>query len=196
MILIGISLNEALTSLAIGLFGSLLASFIFILLLLKYYRPKLFLSNLICQKLEETPGGTRDKFSFKILNKSIYHGYDIHIELFLMTPINHLGANTNLMMKRLEIRTSSMTSIGRFRKNHHDKDPFALYAYLIHTNEPLNQFLTDPNSFVQLRVTGKHGLTGLSDVVIQSYGNADVIKYNSKFAFGDKLDTMAINLTI
>jgi hypothetical protein len=188
--------NEILQAFVINLLSGLIGSFIFIFLLLTFLRPKLSVSPYICLRMEGINESEREKYSFKILNRSIYHAFDVSIELFLMEPITHMGGNNNLKMKSLSIRTSNVTSIVRFRRKHYKKDPFALYAYVCHTNEPLTKYLSSENSYIEIRVTARHGLTGLSDLVIKSFGNNDVIMKSHKFAFGNSLKTVPINLTI
>lgn len=71
---------------------NLIASLIFIYLLLKIGRPKFLISPHICAR--EKDGKT--KYYFKIVNASIFHAFDTDIELRLMKPILHIGNHSNV----------------------------------------------------------------------------------------------------
>lgn len=76
------------------------------------------------------------------------------------------------------------------------KDPFALYANLIHTDENLLSLLEAPESFLELKVTVRHGLTGLADTFVGTFAHQDCIKNGCKFQFGKNLETIPFNKTV
>jgi hypothetical protein len=188
-------------SLIVGIIGSLLVSVGFLWFILNKLRPKIIISPAICLSTESYideagNGKQRNKYTFKIVNQSKYEAYDIIIELFVMQPINHIGANSNLKSKRLAIRTSNMTSINRFRSKNNKQDPFSMFAILIHTNEQLEPLLAAENSFVQLKITARHGLSGLAQTFEERFPNETCIKTNHKFKHGADTGTVPQNQTI
>ncbi len=196
MILLEIKWDELFASAIVNIMSGLIVSFVFLFTLLKCFRPKFIISNLICQSIENRDGKEMPKYSFKLVNKSIYHAFDAKVELFLMQPLQHIGASQNLLLKSLPIRTSNANHIKRYRKKYHQKDPFALFAILVHTNEDIGKMLKEKNSYIELKITVRHGLTGLADTFTQHFGDINVIKQNEKFNFGKDIETMPVNKTI
>ncbi|MBV9961149.1 MAG: hypothetical protein JO072_02780 [Parafilimonas sp.] len=177
---------------------NILASGIFIFLLLWLGKPKFNISCFICAMPETNPEFNKGKdnvikYTMKIVNKSIFHAFDTDFELRLMSPTFHTAAHSNLMIISLPARAAKMKHIPRYRKNYKDKDPFALFANLIHTTEDLRSFLNVPENYLELKVTVRHGLTGLADTFIQTFSNPDCIKPNHKFGFGKRLDVIPFN---
>ena len=132
-----------------------------------------------------------------MVNKSIYHAFECKIELFAMEPIHHTGAKSNVVIKPIVLRTSNLTILPRNRKTYNaTKDPFSLFAHTFFTEEDITPLLSNGNSYLELPVTGRHGLTGLADTFIIQYANETVIKENHKFDFGNKLDTISVNQSV
>ena len=189
--------ENQLVSFAVNILSGILVSLFFLFLLLKFYRPKIIISNLICSTpeafvKEDGQSGIRKKYSFKILNTSIYNAFDATFELFSMESITHTSGKNNLRIKRLSLRTSNMTNIKRYRKNYLEKDPHALFAILLHTNEPLETYLSKEYNYLELRVTLRHGLTGLAETFTQHFPDTSVINNECKFEFGKKIGVIPI----
>ena len=68
----------------IGIFGSLIASFAFILILYNYLRPKIEISEFIARKRN----GDSIFYHIKIVNKTHWPLIDFRVEIFLRTPEN------------------------------------------------------------------------------------------------------------
>ena len=187
------ALHNGYVALGISVLCNLIASTIFIFLLLKLGRPKFSISKYICSRVIQD-GTTR--YNFKIVNNSIFHAFDAHIELRLMEPRLHVGNHSNLYITSLPFKCANTKHIPRYRKKHEEKDPFALYAILIHTDQDLFALLNSPNSFLELKVTVRHGLTGLADTFVGTFSLQDCIKNGCKFDFGKKLDAIPYNKTV
>ncbi len=192
--------KSALEAFLISTISSLLVSFIFLWFVLHKLRPIIKISSHVCRRPEKYDNNgiedNRNKYSFKIVNKSIYDTFDINVELLLLTPINHTGAKSNLASRHLSVRTSNMTHISRFRRKDSHLDPFKRFAILIHTNEDLDNFLKVQNSFVQIRITARHGLSGLAKTFEQHFSDPSVIKIDHKFEHGENCETMPFNKSI
>ena len=180
--------NEIIAAALIHLLAGTLVAFIFLYLVLVFLRPKIEISKYIC---------LRDgRYWFKVYNRSVYHAFEIKIELFRMVPSNHSGGKSNVDIYKVELHTSDWTSINRFRRKYSEKDPFALYARGIFTEEDLKTPLTQKQTYLELQLTARHGLTGLADRFTQQYPNETVIMEGHKFCFGANLDTMPENESI
>ena len=104
-----------------------------------------------------------------------------------MTPLNHSGANTNLNIFPVTLRTSNITSINRNRRKHSPNDLHNLYAFTLFTEEDIETRLNDKSSYLELRITARHGLSGLADRFVQQFPNGDIIVKGHKFCFGNSL---------
>ncbi len=61
----------------------------------------------------------------------------------------------------------------------------AEHAIRLRTVENLTQYLEDPNCSIELRISLRHGLTGLSKVVRREYSHISELK-KGNFAYGSK----------
>lgn len=63
-----------------GLLGNIIASFIFLFVLLFLFKPKIAISPFICKgELQNEPGVFY--FFIKVVNKSIFSAYDLTVEI-------------------------------------------------------------------------------------------------------------------
>ena len=187
-----------LIGLGANLICGIIVSALFLFYVLNRLRPNFQISKFIC-KIDSDPRedlrGT-PRYTFKIVNKSKYTAFDAKIELFLMTPLPHIGSHQNIRMHPIEIRTSTLNSVPRYRKNYHKKDGFALFAILIHTNEPVFEMLKNEGDYLLLKVTVRHGLSSLAKTLEQQYGDISVINNDCKFGFAEDVTVMPISRTI
>ena len=179
------TLKEMRQSFLINSFSGIFVSFIFILLLLRFFRPKFEISPYICHR--------DGKYYFKVVNKSIYHAFDVTIELFAMTPYLQTESFPSVTMGSVPLQYGNVSTINRFRRNNHTKDPYSLFAINIATEFDVESKISEEKVFFEIRLTARHGLTGLADRFIQRFPNEEVIKENHKFCYGDDLGTMPKN---
>ena len=177
--------REIIGAILIHLLAGTLVAFVFLYLVLVFLRPKIAISPYICYR--------DSSFWFKIVNMSMYHAFDIKIELFKMVPLIHSAGNSNVDIYNTKLKTSDWTSINRYRRKHSEKDPFSLFAQLIFTQSEIEQYLSEPGTYLELQITARHGLTGLADRFTQQFPSETVIKKGHKFCFGSKLGTMNAN---
>ena len=177
--------NEVIGAALIHLLAGTFVAFMFLYLALLLLRPKLLISPYICKR--------GNKYWFKIVNKSMYHAFDVKIELFRMVPINHSGGRSNVDIHAVKLHTSDWTSINRFRRKYSEEDPFSLFAQTIFTEEDLEVPLRENGSYLELQLTARHGLTGLADRFIMQFPNETIIKTGDKFCFGENLGTQPEN---
>jgi len=160
-------------------------SFFFLIILLYFLRPKFDIFPHIC-----FDDGI---YRFKVVNKSIYHAFDISVELFVMSAHPHSDGKSNLNIKTVKMGISKMTSINRYRRNPGKKDPYSLFAITLMSDDDLRSELEKELTFLEFRLTVRHGLTDLADRFVMQYPNQETLKENHKFCYGDILDVIAIN---
>ncbi len=177
--------NEVIGAALIHLFAGTFVAFMFLYLALFLLRPKLLISPYICRR--------GNKYWFKIVNKSLYHAFDVKIELFRMAPISHSGGRFNVDIHPVKLHTSDWTSINRFRRKYSEKDPFSLFAQTIFTEENIEIPLRENGTYLELQLTARHGLSGLADRFIMQFPNEAAIKAGDKFCFGQNLGTIPEN---
>lgn len=174
--------------LIVSIISSFVSSLFFLFFLLRFLRPSFKISKFICYNEE--------RFYFKLVNLSIYNAFDANIELFLMEPFHHTGGNSNVKISPIPLLTNNVTIVNRNRKKINQYDQYALFALLVSTKEPIQEKIAKAGSYIELRLTVRHGLTGLADTFTQQYANGDVIKDGHKFCFANDLNTMPINKSI
>lgn len=179
------TLKEFRQAFLVNVFSGIFVSFIWILLLLRFLRPKFEISPFVCLRNGE--------YHFKIVNKSIYHAFDVNLELFCMIPYTHVNAFPSVTLGSIPLTSGYFTTINRFRKNNHPKDPFSLFALTVSTQYNLEEKIRQPGVFFELRITGRHGLTGLADRYVVRFADEKVIKENHKFEYGCNLSTIPFN---
>ena len=169
----------------VAIVAGIVVSFSFLLILLKFMRPKFKISKYICANDNE--------YLFKIINNSIYHAFDVQIELFEMEPYAHTRGSVNVNIRPISLETKNITSIPRFHKKTRSDDPYNLFALLILTKQDLKTFMAKKGSYIEMRVTVRHGLTGLASTIVQQFDDNDVIREGHKFCYGDQEETIPSN---
>jgi hypothetical protein len=71
-----------------------------------------------------------------------------------------------------------------------------MFAILIHTNEQWEPLLEATSSVVQLKITARHGLSGLAQTFEERFSKVMSIKANHKFKHGTDTGTVPQNQTI
>ncbi|HEV9036552.1 MAG TPA: hypothetical protein VGQ51_08030 [Puia sp.] len=179
------TVNDILAAVIIHILAGTLVAFLFLYLVLVFMRPKLMISKYICKR--------GDMYLFKIVNTSRYHAFDVKIEMFKMVPVSHTGGRSNVSIHHIKMHTSEWTSINRVRRKFSDKDPFCLFAQVIFTEVDIETPLFENGTFLEMRLTARHGLTGFADRFVQQFVNESVLKVGHKFCFGVDLGTMPEN---
>jgi len=183
--------DEVIQSVVINIICGLIVSFIFLYTLLQFLRPSFEISKKICCTTDPETG--KKSYKFKVVNKSIYHAFDTKFELFLMEPVINTVGSYNLKYRVLETNPCYLNHCPRVRNKPSIKDPSALFATILRTEEPIEDMLNKTNTYVELKITARHGLTGLAGAFTQQFGGSDVIAKDHKFQFGKKIGTMHVN---
>ncbi len=110
-----------------------------------------------------------------------------------MIPYTHINALPSVEIHGVPLTTASLTTINRYRKKRHEKDPFSLFAISVFTKYNIEEKLKDQGAYIEFRLTARHGLTGLAHTFVKKYSDESVIKANHKFCYGAELETVPLN---
>lgn len=169
----------------LNIFYNLLASGMFIFLLLFFLRPKIKIAPHICKQRDVFDETNRDCYLFKVVNLSWFSAYDVSVDLSYVRryPVKD-GINSRLFP--LSLKVDKLNFMPSFRpkwlkRNNGD------YAFLFRTYDDLNTLLQDQQKSIFLQVTLRHGLTGLAKVFTIEYVGESDIKTGT-FAHGKKFN--------
>lgn len=174
-------LYSLLQNVLINFLCGLIGSFLFILFLLYFLRPKFEISPYICY--------LNKQYRLKIVNRSIYDAFDISCELVRLEPYHHENGKSSVKIYSINLLTQDMTHIVRYRKKTTDRHPYHLFARTIVAEDLLEESLNAPQSYLELKITVRHGLTGLARTFSQKF-EKNCIKQDHKFKFGRNLETI------
>ena len=172
------------TLLSIGC--SILASFIFLFIVLAFFKPKIKIADIICKNSNQFTDDINEYYFFKIINMSLFSAYDVRVELNVLEK--YQTPPSGMMNKRtisLTLVLSNVSHLPYFRPKWLRKD--ADHCIRFRTLDNLSEIISNPYKSVQLQVTLRHGLTGLVKVFYQDYADVSLIK-EGKFTYGTKVD--------
>lgn len=178
------SISMSLGDFILSIVSSVIASTIFIFLILHYLRPKIEISTEIATNNMFSDLGVPIYF-FKIINRSIFTAYDLSLELMSQEqyPVKN-GMNSRFT--EIPLRRKNLSYVPRY-KWFWKKKEYGEFAILASSTQNIKEILADPHKSLRLQVTLRHGLTGLSKVFHMNYANASVIK-NGVFTFGKSFE--------
>lgn len=165
---------------SIELIGGIIGAFIFLFLVLIFLRPHINISNFIC--VYRPTGAQPPVYYFKIVNLSFFSAHDVDIELFEVKRIPMGGGKYNSKLEKLNLVLSHISHIPRrplFWQKRNDNN----HCLVIRCHDNLNSILNIETQGIVLKISLKHGLTGLAKVIEQEYGNEEDIK-DGKFRTG------------
>ena len=161
-------INECIINNTLGIiFINLVSSFLFVLVLLWSAKPKVFIVPIIIQ-----PGEQENHFQIKIINKTLFSLYDIKISLFYYETFSGPDNILNFRYVRINLKTDKIDFISKnklFNNNYGDN---CIVLNIRDENLKENLKLTRKN--LELKVTAKHQLTGLSNITIHRFIGTDI----------------------
>lgn len=166
----------------LGAVGSLIASFIFLFLVLILFKPKIKISPFMCRyKHDEID---KQEFYFiKIVNLSFFGAYDINAELLELDRYPALNGMMNTRYKSLTLVSNKVSHIPGYLPSKLRRD--APYAVRLRTKEDIASILNSEYKSVVIKISLRHGLTGLVKVHSKEYVNPEDIR-DRKFNYGLK----------
>lgn len=173
----------------IGVGASLLASFIFLFLILFTLAPSIRISPYIVKRDGiQNRNEPNTVYVFKFINKSFFKSFDINLELFKLERLPQEDGKWDTRFKRMEMVESSLKFVpgywyfGEISKT-------ANFAVLPKTFENIESHIDDDHVYLQLQITARHGLTGLSRVFKKDFALASQCIKNGKHKHGKELNT-------
>ncbi|UUC44281.1 hypothetical protein [Flavobacterium cerinum] len=169
----------------INIICSVIASLIFLFIILFFLKPSINICPFICKGKVEFDNDTI-YHSFKIVNQSWFSAFDIKLELYELRkyPIPPNGA-MNTRYTSIALILNTISKIPPYRPVCMRKE--VIQAIRIRTSIDIEELLKDPNVSVQLEVSLRHGLTGLTKVFKVDYCDISEVK-KGKFTYGTKFD--------
>jgi hypothetical protein len=165
-------LEVNLTDFFIGVGASLLASFIFLFLILFTLAPSIKISQFIVKRTGVSSRNEPDKvYVFKFVNKSFFKCFDINLELFKLERLPQEDGKWDTRFKRMEMVESSLKFVPGFWYFGSINNA-ANFAVLPKTFEDIESLIDDDHVYLQLQITARHGLTGLSRVFKKDFAIA------------------------
>lgn len=167
----------------VELIGGTISAFTFLFLVLYLLKPKIRIAPFLCHVLNSEC----NYYIFKFVNHSFFPAHEIKVELYKIRKIPMGGGKFNNEHERLTIKNGNIS--------HVPQRPFWWWQKMLHhphcvvvrSFDNLSNILQNDMNAILLRVSLKHGLTGLSSVIEQEYGNEGDIR-NGKFKTGPKFD--------
>lgn len=181
------SLYNFWETLAVGILGSMIASFIFIFLILWFFRPRIKISPFICK--DYLPGESDVKYYFiKIVNKSWFSAYQVSASLNKRRsyPTPPTGM-TNNRITPLTLVLDELNHLHPFRPDFYRKE--AKHAFRFRTIDDLSAIIDNPNNSILFEIKATHGLTGITKVFVEEYSHSSQVK-NGQFTYGTKFNVL------
>ena len=180
--------DQAAASFITGLLASGIASFLFLYYVLFFMRPCIKISTTIARYKNMIPESNiewgEQVYYIKIVNKSWHAAYDVKLRLSELIRIPAGNGKMHERRKVLRLHRDALWHIPRHKNG--KGNTFAPHAVVSLILVDILTILQDDNKCVEVQVILRHGLTGLSKVFTQEFGDVTSIK-NGMFKFGDNL---------
>jgi hypothetical protein len=165
-----------------GLTYGIVASFLFIFLLLWLLRPFIKIAPQIASHIDEHG---KPCFRFKFYNCSLFDAHDVIVNLRIAEAVPASPYGFDVLVSNVELTTSKFPFMPRWRRqNIAKKTNLAPHCIQVKTYEDINAILSDKNKSLQIRVILKHELTGLSRNYISSFNKTSSI-VKGEYEFGN-----------
>jgi hypothetical protein len=132
-------------------------------------------------------GDDNDYYFIKLINISLFSAYDVSVELLEVDRYPTTNGQMNNRYRPLTVVLSHVSNIPGYRPSWLRRN--APYAVRIRTTEDFSKILTNDYKSVMVKISLKHGLTGLVKVVTKEYIDCSQIK-NGKFDYGLKFGSI------
>jgi hypothetical protein len=161
---------------------NLIASFVFLFTILFFLRPSIKIADKIASHRDEN---NQPCFRIKFYNTSLYSGYDVIINLRELEEIPAHPKGKDIYVRNVDLTTPQFPYIPRwlpkvFLKVH------AHHCIQVKTFENLQSILAQPNKSLQIRITLRHGLSGLSKNFVKDFQKPKAI-IDGEYEFGNCL---------
>lgn len=167
--------------------SGIVGSFIFLFLVLILFKPKILVSPHICKgKLNDAD--PTEYYFIKMINISFFSAYDIKVELLQTDKYTAENGQMHIREKLLVLVVDKASHIPGYLPSWLRKN--APYAVRIRTTENLVEILKNDYKSVKIRVSLRHGLTGLSKVKTKEYTDTSQVR-RGRFKYGLKFGVLS-----
>lgn len=177
--------NLTLLDFILGICASLISSLIFIFILLFFLRPRIKICAEICKKVGFFEEASTITYMFKVVNLSWFSAYDVTIELNSLEsyPVKN---GMNFRFTPLKMKHDKLNFMPYYRPKWYKKK-YGDFAMIFVTYEDISKILEHEHKSIQLQITLRHGVTGLSKVYNMDYAHSSLIK-NGHYEFGNSFN--------
>lgn len=161
--------NSFINSLWIqGLITEIVGGIAFLFVILVLLRPSFSISSEIAKYID--PVQEVPCYAVKIVNKSLFQAFDISAQMSSLSyfPAQPSGTDKTLLPVALTLPNIPHLP-NRFNKEND-------HAVWFRTFADIETILKNPSSSIQIKVTMRHGLTGLSKIKFVNYSTPTLIK--------------------
>jgi hypothetical protein len=167
--LITFIINNIILALIVGL----IANAMFLIILSKFFRPRIQISQEIARCYRN--GSPSDRI--KVINRTNVPLTDIKVQLDIVRPDGNI-----MVLDPIELVTPDLISIDKYDK----KDTIAGYARRFRIKDNLdNRWTDDSIEYLRFRIFARHSVSGLGELFTQEYRTNLSIKHG-KFAPRDE----------
>ncbi|HEX8356664.1 MAG TPA: hypothetical protein VF610_04600 [Segetibacter sp.] len=159
------------------------SSLVFLYVALILLRPWIKITPFICKDLKDS-----EPYRIKIVNRSWFSAIDVKIEMNVLErrPTPPTGM-MNELYSPLTVKYSHLFYLPAYRPRWWRKE--ARHALRVKPLDDLQEILSSGNKTVQIKVSCKHGLGGLTKVFMQEYSDLSQIK-DGRYTYGTKFDVL------
>lgn len=160
---------------------SMIASFIFIFVLLLFLKPKFEIVPLIAKN--DSPFDNVDDvcYSFKIINKSFFGAYDIEARINYYFIRQGENGIVNKVFSKIDLKTNKINFIPGWKPF---KKDYGNNCVQFFTYEELSKAMNSSTTHIQFQITARHSLTGLNNIFSHEFVNKSAIM-DGKFKEGN-----------
>jgi len=165
--------EQNITSFLLGLLSSIFASILFLYYVLFFMRPNIKISPVIARYKNMIPESNiqwgDQVYYIKIVNRSLHPAYDVKFQLSELVRLPAGNGKMNERRKVLSFYKDALWHIPRHKKA--KSNTFAPHAVVSLIQDDILPILEDVNKCIEVQVILRHGLTGLSKVFTQEFGD-------------------------
>ena len=181
-----LSANEIIGAFLIHLLAGTLVAFVFLFMVLFFLRPSIRISPDIAKNIDHFEND-KTCYSFKMINLSWFSAYEIEIEVneLIVIPVD---GGQNIRYTKIPIKRSNITHLSPYRPQWINPN-YGRHALQIRVYEDIDSIIKTTLKSVQIEVTLRHGLTGLTKVFNRDYSVQGRIR-EGQFVFGNSFDVV------
>lgn len=161
------------------------SSLAFLYVALFLLKPWIKIAPFICKDNKDPDG---EPYRIKIVNHSWFSAFDVKIEMNELERVP--TPPTGMMNERytpLKVKYNHVFYLPPYRPKWCRKE--ARHALRVKPLDDLEKILTNENKSIQIQVSVRHGLGGLSKVFMQEYSDISQIK-EGRYTYGTKFDVL------